>query len=168
VAYLEYFSHSPSLYQSGTIAFYGMVSVLGAVRLEGFGPTPAYAVQAVATLLCMGAVFVVWRRHLSLPVRAATLLAATVCAVPLILFYDLTIIGVAIAWLCRPAARTMTVTEKLLIACVFALTLMANPVSWVLQLPLGLMAACTVLGLALYRAAGEIRRPLAAIHAGAG
>jgi hypothetical protein len=45
---------------------------------------------------------------------------------------------------------------------------MANPVSWVLQLPLGLMAACTVLGLALYRAAGEIRRPLAAIHAGAG
>jgi hypothetical protein len=164
VAYLEYFRHSPSLYQSGKIAFYGMVSVFAAMRLEGFAQPTAYAVQAVATLLCMSAVFVVWRRHLSLPVRAATLLAATVCAVPLILFYDLTIISVAIAWLCQPAAWKMGVTEKLLIAVVFALTLMVIPVTSVLLLPLGLSAACVVLGMALYRAAGEIRsRPFAVL-----
>ena len=50
-------------------------------------------------------VFWVWRRGWSLPVRAAILLAATPLSVPVALFYDLVLSGVALAWLVRWGQR---------------------------------------------------------------
>ena len=155
-AFIDSFIHSPSMYQSGQIGFQLMVSVFGAMRLVGFEPTAAYAVQGAATVFSMAAVFVVWQRRLSLPIRAATLLAATVTAIPLILFYDLTLVGIAVAWLVRDSGRT-TVTEKLLIGGVFALAVLVRTVTEAASLPLGLLATCLVLGMALHRAAGEIK-----------
>jgi alpha-1,2-mannosyltransferase len=156
-AFIDSFLHSPSMYQSGAIGFELMVSVFGAMRLFGCAPPTAYAVQAIATLLCMAAVFVVWRRKLSLPVRAATLVSATIMAVPLILFYDLTILAIAMTWLVRPGVRPLSVTEKLLIGGVFGIALIMRTLTFMLVLPLGLLASCAVLGMALYRAAGEMK-----------
>jgi len=41
----------------------------------------------------------VWRRAAPLSVRAAVLLAAIPVAIPIVMFYDLLITGVALAWL---------------------------------------------------------------------
>jgi len=155
-AFINAFIHSPSMYQSGEIGFNVMVSVFGAVRLFGFAAGSAYATQAVVTVTCVIAISVVWGCRLSLPVRAATLLSATVASVPLILFYDMTLVGIALAWLLRRSVRPLSVTEKLLTGVVFAFALSMNTLTYVLTLPVGLMATAAVLGMALCRAAGEI------------
>ena len=81
----------------------GMASPFGAVLVLGGSPALAYAVQAVATVAAMSAVWWAWRGDLSLPKRAAVLAAATPIAVPVVLFYDLMLSGVALAWMVRGA-----------------------------------------------------------------
>ncbi len=92
---------SRAVYASGRIAFGGFVTPFGAARLLGGTPAVSYAVQAAATLAAAGLVGWVWRRNLPLPIRAASLASATLVAVPLALFYDLVLAGVAAAWLLR-------------------------------------------------------------------
>jgi hypothetical protein len=60
----------------------------------------------VIVLLAAAAVALVWRRaaRAPLPVRAAILLAATPVAVPVLMFYDLMLVFVALVWLSRVAA----------------------------------------------------------------
>ena len=90
---------SHAIYESGRVAFGGLVSPFGAVLLLGGNSATAYAVQAGATLSAGLLVGFVWRSGLALPLRAATLAAATVVAIPVILIYDLTLAGVAAVWL---------------------------------------------------------------------
>jgi alpha-1,2-mannosyltransferase len=88
------------VYETG-VAHPAMASPFGVVLAFGGSPALAYAAQAVVTTIMAATVFWVWRRGLSLPVRAATLLTATLLAVPVALFYDLVLSGVALAWLVR-------------------------------------------------------------------
>jgi hypothetical protein len=53
----------------------------------------------------MLAVGMIWRAVRTAPLRAATLLSATLLAVPLALLYDKLLLLVAIAWLMRDARR---------------------------------------------------------------
>jgi len=92
---------SHATYESGRIAFGGLVSPFGAVLLLGGTSAMAYAVQAGATISAGLLVGFVWRSGFALPIRAATLAAATLIAIPVILIYDLTLAGVAAAWLVR-------------------------------------------------------------------
>ena len=92
---------SHATYESGRIAFGGLVSPFGAVLLLGGTSPMAYAVQAGATISAGLLVGFVWRSGFALPIRAATLAAATLIAIPVILIYDLTLAGVAAAWLVR-------------------------------------------------------------------
>jgi len=92
---------SHATYESGRIAFGGLVSPFGAVLLFGGTSPMAYAVQAGATISAGLLVGFVWRSGFALPIRAATLAAATLIAIPVILIYDLTLAGVAAAWLVR-------------------------------------------------------------------
>ena len=64
----------------------------------------AYMAQAAATFGAGLLVAFVWRRGLPLPIRAATLAAATLVAVPVALIYDLMLAAVAAAWLVRDPA----------------------------------------------------------------
>jgi alpha-1,2-mannosyltransferase len=129
---------SPAVYQSGRISFTGFINPFGAVLLLGGSPTMAYRVQAVTILAAAALVAYVWRRGLSLPIRAATLAAATLAALPVALFYDLMLAAIATAWLVRAHGRyRLSEWEKLTLAGLFLLALNPRGLSEMLHLPIG-------------------------------
>jgi hypothetical protein len=114
---------SPAAYQTGHINRAAYMTPFGAVLFMGGAPGTGYAVQAVATLAAIALVALVWARRLPLPIRAATLVSATLVAVPVALFYDLMLGTIAVAWLYRsdtgisPIWRTAL--AALFAACVY-------------------------------------------------
>ena len=135
---------SPALYSSGHIPFELFVTPFGAVRLVGGGVALGLIVQGVATLAAAVVVGVVWRRESSLPVRAATLIAATLVAVPLALFYDLVLAAVAGAWLLRGAApRRLPEWVEIALAALYVLTLNPRNIGGALSVPVGSLIALT-------------------------
>jgi hypothetical protein len=167
-AFIVAITGSHTTYESGQIDFAAFVSSFGAVRLMGGGPGLAYIVQGAASLAAAALVAIVWRRGLSLPVRAATLAAATLVALPLILFYDFVLAAVALAWLVRAGRRTGFLPwERLVLAVVFVTPMLARGVGTSLHMPIGAIAAYALLGLCAVRAKREYRllRPAAAYAA---
>ena len=92
---------SLSVYGSGRIPFGGFVTPLGGAMLLGVTPAISGLVQGVATVAGAGFVAFAWHRNMPLPIRAASLISATLVSVPLALFYDLVLAGLAAAWLLR-------------------------------------------------------------------
>lgn len=68
-------------------------------------PGLATAAQGLATLTAIGAVVWTWGRQRSLSTRAATLALALSVASPYLHFYDLAVLGIAVAVLARDALR---------------------------------------------------------------
>lgn len=152
------FTGSHVLYEAGKVDFAAFVSSFGAVRLMGGSPALAYAVQGIATLSGAALVAIVWRRGLSLPVRAATLAAATLVALPLILYYDLMMAGIAIAWLVRAGKQDGVLPwEKTLLLAVFVAPLLTLAASNSLHVPIGALAGYVLLALCAARAWREYR-----------
>ena len=114
-AWLATAGNSPTMYQSGRILFAGMANIFGGARLLGAGVMLSYALQAAVSLAAAAVVIIVWRRHLSLPIRAATLAAASLVAAPLSLLYDLLLGVIAAAWLVRD--RDAPAATRLAAAC---------------------------------------------------
>jgi alpha-1,2-mannosyltransferase len=136
--YLAAAATSPAIYQSGRIWFSGFVNPFGGVLLLGGTPAMAYAAQA-ATILA-GALLVgyVWRVRLPLPLRAATLAAASVAAAPIVLYYDLMLAAVAALWLLRAGGTYLLVEwEKIALAALFLLTLDPRSLSETTHMPTG-------------------------------
>jgi hypothetical protein len=157
-AFIVALTGSHTIYESGQIDFAAFVSSFGAVRLIGGSPALAYAVQGAASLAAAALVAVVWRRNLSLPVRAATLASATLVALPLALFYDFMMAGVAMAWLVRAGWRTGFLPwEKLLLAAIFITPLLTRGIGISLHLPIAPMASFAVLALSAAHAWREDR-----------
>jgi alpha-1,2-mannosyltransferase len=100
-AFLAAAAESGDVYAAHAIFMGGLTSPFGALMALGFGRTTAFAAQAVAILLATAAVATVWRRKGPLPLRAAILLTATPVAVPVLMFYDLMLVFVALVWLSR-------------------------------------------------------------------
>jgi len=127
------------IYQSH-VSRAGLASPFGSVLVLGGSPALAYAVQAVATGAMMAVVWWVWRRGLSLPMRAATLLAATPIALPVVLFYDLVLPGMALVSLLRWGQdHPLPAWSRTAVLALVAATLMAgnfNPDSHWLITPL--------------------------------
>jgi hypothetical protein len=85
--------------EQNRVVYEKMQSLFSFLRLSGFDLSFAYSAQALASLAAAGAI--VW---LAVKLRAgaalgAALAAATVLASPFLLAYDLSIAGIAIAWL---------------------------------------------------------------------
>jgi alpha-1,2-mannosyltransferase len=157
-AFVVAITGSHTTYESGQIDFAAFVSSFGAIRLIGGGPGLAYAVQGAVSLSAAALVVVVWRRNLSLPVRAATLASATLVALPLILFYDFIMAGIAMAWLVRAGRQTGFLPwEKLIFAVVFATPILARGVGTALHLPIATAAGYALLCLCARRARHEYR-----------
>ena len=151
-AYLHAFADSSHVYESGAIDFAGIETPFGAVRLLGFPPGPAYALQLFSAVTMAGLTALIWHRRVSQPLRCASLLAATLLAVPLALLYDKLLLLVAIGWLLREAhANGFLPWEKL----VLLLTWPASLVTWVigtgLHVPLGPVITGAVLVLCVRR-----------------
>ncbi len=96
---------SGDVYAGHGIFMGGLTSPYGALMTAGVAPDVAFAVQAFVIVLAGGVVALVWRPGAQgmapLPLRAAVLLAATPVAVPLLMFYDLMLVLVALVWLSR-------------------------------------------------------------------
>ena len=104
-AFLTAAAASGDVYSGHAIFMSGLTSPFGALIASGVGRDAAFAVQGVVIVLAAAAVVLVWRpgARASLPVRAAVLLAATPIAVPVLMFYDLMLVLVALVWLSRVA-----------------------------------------------------------------
>ena len=137
---------SHATYESGRVAFGGLVSPFGAVLLLGGNSTTAYAVQAGATLSAGLMVGFVWRSGHALPIRAATLAAATLVAIPVILIYDLMLAAVAVVWLL--SARNgdeLRVWEKVALAGSFLLLLDPRDFAEVSHVPVAPLVAVALI-----------------------
>jgi hypothetical protein len=152
VAYLQAFSGSPAIYQSGRIDFTGMVNVASAVRLAGGGPSTAYVLQGATALICAVAVAFVWRRGAAWA-RPATLLAATAASVPLMLLYDLVLAGFGALLLVAPL-RKLTVYQGCALAAVILAPLLCRPVAWATSIQVAPLASLLLLGLCVSASAG--------------
>jgi alpha-1,2-mannosyltransferase len=85
----------------GAIDFAGVTSPFGLALALGGPAAVAAGVQAVAILAGAAAVGAIWKTSRCYTVRAAVLLTAMPIAVPILLFYDLALVGIALAWLVR-------------------------------------------------------------------
>ena len=147
-AFLAAAAGSGAVYETGRIPFGGFVTPFGAAMLLGADRTLAAIVQSAATLAAAGLVAWVWRRDLPLPARAASLVSATLVAVPLALFYDLVLAGVAGAWLLRGEGKC-AVPEwgKLVLAGLYVLSLNPRGIAMAWHLPVGPLIALALVAL---------------------
>jgi alpha-1,2-mannosyltransferase len=152
-AYLTAFSQSDQVYATGAIDFAGMVTPFGAARLLDVPPNVAYAVQGIAAVGMVALIAAVWLRIASQKVRAATLVSATLVAVPVALLYDQVLLLIAIGWLLREARHTGVLTcERIILLAIYPLALVSLPLSQSTHFPVGLVISLAVLGLCLRRA----------------
>jgi alpha-1,2-mannosyltransferase len=142
---------SHATYTSGQINFGGFVTPFGAVLLAGGTPETAYLAQAAATLGAGLLVAFVWRRGLPLPIRAATLAAATLVAIPVALIYDLMLAAIAAAWLVRDPGG-LAGSEKVVLAALFVLSMMPPGLAEAFHFPAGPIVALSLLALIAARA----------------
>lgn len=148
------FAASRATYESG-VKLPAFVTPFGALLVVGAGPVFAYAGQALVTIASAGLVAVAWGCRLSLPVRAAALAAATMVAVPVALFYDLLLASLAAAWLYRSEGG-LTAAERVLLAALFIACIDPVRIAEVMHVPLGSIAALSLLGLVANRVWREI------------
>jgi hypothetical protein len=125
----------------------------------GIGTSLAYLLQLTATLAAALFVAYLWRCRVSLPMRAAALIAATLVAVPVMLLYDLMLALLAMTWLIRAARHTgFFPWEKMTFVILFFAALVTLSTGRYLHLPLALIADVALLALVAIRALGEIEQ----------
>jgi alpha-1,2-mannosyltransferase len=165
-AYLTAMAGTDGVYGSGQIDYAGMVTPYGAARLLGFGAPVVYCVQAIVTGTMLLLVGTIWRLTTNHAVRAATLLSATLLAVPLALLYDKLLLLVAIGWLVRDARKGgFHAWEKTVLLVVFLGSIVEYGIGSEWHLPLGPVFSIAVLSLAVRRALLE--RPAVSAPIGA-
>jgi hypothetical protein len=154
-AYLSAFVRSNAVYASGRIDYAGIVTPFGAARLLGFAASPAYLVQALVSAAMVVIVGFSWRRSQSRSLRAATLLTATLLAVPVALLYDRLLLLVAIGWLVREGrSKGFRTWDKTVLLVAYFGSLLDYAIDSAWHLPLGPLVSIAILGLALRRSAG--------------
>jgi len=123
----------------------------------GVGDPVALAGQAMATLTMAVLVALVWRRQVSAGARAMVLIGATLLSLPVILFYDLTLAAVALAWAWREAASGGAESrflpwEKFGYALVFLVPLLSRGLGHAYGVPIGPLAGLVLLSAGWARA----------------
>ncbi|HLZ66970.1 MAG TPA: glycosyltransferase family 87 protein [Aliidongia sp.] len=152
-AFLELSRGVSQTFQAGQVEFFLIVSPFSASRMLGGSVGLSYGVQAAVTLTAMVFVAIVWRRNMRPAARAAVLISATMISLPVILFYDLTLAAVAIAWILRDAATTGYLRwEKSALLVVFCTPLVAIAAAYAAKWPLGLIATVLLFVLSVRRA----------------
>ena len=128
----------------------GLTNAYGAVLTLWGNPAMAIQVQIVATLCVMSAVAWVWAGQHRLALRAAVLLAGIPVAAPIVMFYDLMVTGLAIAWLVRDGhEHGFPPWQKTGLTIGFLLPLLSGNLDPTVQSVASPLAAFLVMGLAL-------------------
>ncbi len=142
-------------YASGRINFGGFVTPFGGILLAGGNSNMASIAQVAATLGAGLLVGFVWRRGLALPIRGATLAAATLVAAPVALIYDLMLGAVAAAWLVR-GPPGLAGWERVVLAALFVLSMAPPGLAEAWRVPAGPIVALALLALIAARALGAM------------
>ncbi|MGH7046263.1 MAG: glycosyltransferase family 87 protein [Stellaceae bacterium] len=159
-AFLTDLSVAHGVYASGRIPFAAFVTPFGAIRLLGGDATVAGLVQAGASIGAASFVAWVWRRNRPLPLRAASLVSATLIAVPLALFYDLLLAGIAGAWLLRgERARCLPSWGAPVLAALYVMSLDPRGLAMASHLPVGSLVAAALAVLVAVLAVRDRRTP---------
>jgi hypothetical protein len=161
-------AHAADTYEFGRIPFSGMVSVFGAVRLVGGGLLTADAAQIAAAIAATTAMAWLWWTGARPELRAASLAAATLLTVPVVMLYDLMLVGIAMAWLFRGSrGRTDSSAQATCFAAIFLIVLITPNLGNSYHVPLGPLPALLVLGLTIQYAVSDraVRVPFHAANA---
>ena len=156
-AFLDMAAHARQTVETG-IALAGHVDLAGAARLAGVPAGYGWILQAGVAAVAAGCVFWAWsgRPDRASPAAAnAILVAATLAAMPFLLFYDLVMAGVAAAWLVRAMrAGTRPAAGRAAgwLACCMLLSLLAFPAAAGIRLAVGTAVAPILLVLSLRHA----------------
>jgi alpha-1,2-mannosyltransferase len=152
-AFLDHAGETRRVFEYGRIPFTGSVSSFAAVRLLDGSVALAYAVQGLASLAAAGLVGWLWATDRSPALRYAALAAAMPFAAPVVLFYDLMPLAIAIAWLGVEIRRMgFRPWEKAGLGLAWLITGLDLPIAHLTHLPLGPLAPALVLGLVVARA----------------
>jgi hypothetical protein len=165
VAFLQQAAVSHTVYGTGLVDLPGFTSPFGVLLVLGQPRWIAELVQLAVTVGMGVLVWRVWRGGGSLALRAGVLLAATPLAVPVLMFYDLMLTGVAMAWLVGSRyVHGFAAGEKLALSVLFVLPLLSGNLPFTANLflaPLTAVLGCLLVGTAAWR-------QLAGRRAGAG
>lgn len=143
-------------FAAGKVPFAGLVSPYAALRLLGVQDPAALMLQLMISTAMAALVAIVWRSGAGIAVKSAVLLAATLLAVPVILFYDLTLAAIAMAWAWRDSVEQngggrFRAWEKCAFAVTFAVPIVSRGLGHASQIPVGPLAAAGILLLAVVR-----------------
>ena len=152
-AFLSHADETRRVFEYGRVPFTGPVSSFAAVRVLGGTVVLAYGVQAVAALAAAGIVGWLWASDRPPALRFAGLAAGLPFAAPVVLFYDLMPLAIAIAWLLVEIRRTgLRSWEKTGFVAVWLISGLAMPIAYLAHVPLGPLAPAILLGLVVARA----------------
>jgi hypothetical protein len=87
------------LYETGMMPIFKIGTVYNAALLAGASFEVARLLQALIMVVAATVVFLVWRRVLSLPVRASVLVLGTLLFTPHALPYEFVLLALPVAWL---------------------------------------------------------------------
>ena len=159
-AFLAEAESAAQSFTAGRVGYAGLISFFAAARLLGADAYSAYGLQIAVALLAALVTAWAWGRNLSLPVRALVLIAASLIAPHVILFYDLLPAAIAIAWLVIDARKTGFLPwEKALLCLVWIVPIVSRGIGIAWGAPVGPLATVALFGLAVARARNEARRP---------
>ncbi len=143
-------------FAAGKIPFAGLVSPYAGMRLLGLPDPAAWDSQIVISAMMAVLVAVVWWGRGSLALKSAILIAATLLALPVILFYDLVLAAVALAWVGRESVAEdgrsrFLPWEKAIFVVVFAVPLVSRSLGHAAHIPVGPLAGYGILCLSVVR-----------------
>lgn len=114
--------------EEGIAGFAKMQSAFSAVRLIGGGIGLAYSIQAIVTISAAILLWMIWRSHASLRLRAGATGAAILLGTPFILDYDFVLLSLPVAALAAQGLEEgFRPWEKSALACAWVLPLIARP-----------------------------------------
>lgn len=123
--------------ESGGVRFYTMQSVFAGVRLLGGGIAAAYLSQIVAAAIAAAIVMWIWRQNIQFELKASALATGMVLVSPHILYYDLVVLALPIAWLALEGRCSGFLPfEKSLLVVAWVLPLLCEPVARFAFVPL--------------------------------
>ncbi|MEO5578394.1 MAG: glycosyltransferase family 87 protein [Sphingomicrobium sp.] len=138
--------------EAGSTGWEKIMSPFSAIRSWGGGIGVAYVVQAITSVIAIGASL--WMARAARPdLRNAAVTATVLIATPYVLDYDFVVLLAGIAFLWRDAVRHGWLPwEKTLLGLVWIAPLVARNLAALTLVPVGLMTAIIILGLAVQRA----------------
>lgn len=142
--------------EAGGTGWQKIQSLFSAVRMWGGSVDAAYTAQGALALATAAALVWLWRSEAAYELKAAALVVASLLATPYVLDYDLMMLAVALAFFARHGlARGFGNYEITLLAFVWCVPIVTRPLALATDVPLGLIAQCTLFVLIVDRARRE-------------